>query len=77
MANKKHFRAWYVTLPIAVIATVIFADVIIENWAMMQEQENPFAAIGLMMVYAYYIGIAMIVGLIAWILTFIFIAKKI
>ena len=74
--KKTCFRFWYVTLAIAVIATVFFVDIIAENNNMMQTEENPFGAIGLLMVYGTWMGILLLVMVAAWIATLVLAVKR-
>jgi len=73
--KRRRFRVWYVTLPIAIFATLVFFDFLAENWYMMESEDNPFGVIGMLMVYATYMGIWMIIGIIAWIVTIVVMVK--
>jgi len=75
--SKYKFRVWHVSLPIMLGALAVFAWFMIDTFAMMDRAENPFGAIGMLMVYAYYWGVALIVAGIAFIVTIVSaIAKK-
>jgi len=69
------FRGWYITLPIAVMASVFFIDFLVENWAMMTSEDNPIDALAGLMIYSTFLGTSLIIAIVAWILTVIFIVR--
>jgi hypothetical protein len=77
MAKKRHFRVWYLTLAVTLVALAYFVYLLLQTLPTMEAQDNPFAAIGILMVYAVYWGWALIIAIVAGIITIILAVKKI
>jgi len=70
------FKAWYVTLPIAAIAFILFAYYYSNLDTLINNEDNPFGAIGLIMVYAVYMGVPLLVGGLFLIVTIVLVARN-
>lgn len=75
-AKKTRFRIWWISLPITAIALGMFFYWFYQTNTMMQTEENPFGAIGMLMVYAIYMGVPLLVSIIAGIITIVSLATK-
>ena len=77
MTKKRHFRIWWITLVITFAALIYFVYMLARTLPDMEAQDTPFAALGVLLVYANYWGIALIVAIIAGIITIILAVRKI
>lgn len=74
--SKYKFRVWHVSLPIMLVALAVFAWFMIDTFAMMDSSENPLTALAMLMVHAYYWGVALVVAGIAFLVTIVSAAIK-
>lgn len=75
-SKKGHFKAWYITLPITLLAFAAAGWFWYALDAAMAAEENPWGAIAEIMIFSYYIGIALLVGIVLGIVTIVLVVKK-